>query len=783
MFGVLLLSKPNSSESLGLSDFSKVTLGSLTVVGPFTSQDRTCISGQLCIVEALIGVHLQDGDRYMVLETCGAATQIPGFGWSGATTVRSSGATVTWGSPVTAAGGRYQLCWCGDVRCATGVPTDFKMAVGELQLIGPSQLGSTVQSYAQDWGTLVLQEKNRLQPEVGAFQKYQCVAGQVCEISKVQGLHITQFDSYMVLDTCGQNVLERSPNQPDLVMSDLQVDAWNLPQSTQFQQLNVVTVRFTTAFSAAGGSYRICWCSFSADCRSSMDLRVDLGELKLLGPTLDQSMTCISAQNCQIQDLLGDGLTIGDQLMILDTCGVSNTGQLNFTGEHGWPQEGLTTTHSLRGVIKDASGNLVSTTSSILSKFDFSHVRVTASGGRYRMCWCAGGFNCTEVVHFGMDLGSLQLQGPSPLQQDRTCMSGQSCKLDSIFGQSLSFDDVIMIRDTCGFVPSNPDDVLPRFPNDGIVNTVMTNGEAFTWMEENSSSSYLFITAASGYYRLCWCRPTVGDIKTPISCSLAEHFATDLGELTLLGPSPLDQHRTCISGMSCTVANISGLELQYGDTLHILSTCGMLGTEVPGIPQDGLSLPGLGSGRVFTWGEEPLTTGGGQFRLCWCAAGYTCEMLEHFGVDVGELQIIGPAPNHQIFCASGYRCWGSFTGVHLSTENQLMAADECGAVVEAWPFPRSRYPEIPGFPNGGKVALQNYVGDTFQFLWGSLEPITAAGTLKNVVFFPPNSVLLGVLSSFLRGVRPCLTGSVQLSGSSFVSYLSTVLGLCNLRFI
>ena len=65
-------------------------------------------------------------------------------------------------------------------------------------------------------------------------------------------------------------------------------------------------------------------------------------------------------------------------------------------------------------------------------------------------------------------------------------------------------------------------------------------------------------------------------------------------------------------------------------------------------------------------------------------------MLEHFGVDIGELQIIGPASDNQIYCASGYRCWGSLVGLHLSTDNQIMAADECGAPLEPWPFPRRR---------------------------------------------------------------------------------------------
>ncbi len=663
----------------------------------------------------------------MALETCGAAANIPGFGWSGvASAVRSSGSTVTWGLhgvAVTAAGGRYQLCW-SSVDSVGDIPSNFRVAVGELRLVGPSQIGFIQTSSMQDWGTLVLEEKNRLQPSVGAFQNYQCVAGQVCEIPRLQGLHISRFDSFMLLDTCGFDVIDRLSSQPEVVTSEISVKAWNLPQSLEHQQLDAVSLNFLTPLTAAGGRYRICWCAAAAQCASSEDLRVDIGELQLIGPSLDQSITCTSSSLCRIS-ILGESLKVNDHLLILDTCGVSNIGELNFTGDHGWPQEGFTTTRSLQGAIKDGLGNLVSSTSSIFSKFDFSQVRVTASGGNYRMCWCAAGFNCTDVSDFRMDLGSLQLQGPSPLQQDRTCTSGQSCKLESIFGESLSDDDVIMIRDTCGFIPASPDDVLPRFPNDGIVNTVMTKGEAFTWMHENSSSRFMFITAASGYYRLCWCRPSVS--TSGPSCSLAEHFATDLGELMLLGPSPLQQDRTCISGMPCSVANISGLELQYGDTLHILSTCGMFETRaVPGIPQDGLSLPGLGSGRVFSWGG-PFTTPGGQFRLCWCAAGHTCEMLEHFGVDIGELQIIGPFSSHEIYCASGYRCWGSLEGLHLSTQNEIMAADECGVPEETWPFPRSRYPEIPGFPASGKAQLQNYVGETFQFSWGSLEPITAAG--------------------------------------------------------
>ena len=52
---------------------------------------------------------------------------------------------------------------------------------------------------------------------------------------------------------------------------------------------------------------------------------------------------------------------------------------------------------------------------------------VTSKGGTYRMCWCAGGMSCSLQEHFRVDMGTLMLAGPAPLQQDRTCVSGQTC--------------------------------------------------------------------------------------------------------------------------------------------------------------------------------------------------------------------------------------------------------------------------------------------------------------------------------------------------------------------
>ena len=44
----------------------------------------------------------------------------------------------------------------------------------------------------------------------------------------------------------------------------------------------------------------------------------------------------------------------------------------------------------------------------------------------------------------------------------------------------------------------------------------------------------------------------------------------------------------------------------------------------------------------FTPLPQVVTAPGGQYRLCWCAAGFRCSAAEDFKVDFGEMQIIGP---------------------------------------------------------------------------------------------------------------------------------------------
>ena len=51
-----------------------------------------------------------------------------------------------------------------------------------------------------------------------------------------------------------------------------------------------------------------------------------------------------------------------------------------------------------------------------------------------------------------------------------------------------------------------------------------------------------------GVYRLCWCAAT-------FSCGIQEDFRVDAGGFLIIGPSPLMQSRTCVSGYTCLVGS------------------------------------------------------------------------------------------------------------------------------------------------------------------------------------------------------------------------------------
>ena len=182
-------------------------------------------------------------------------------------------------------------------------------------------------------------------------------------------------------------------------------------------------------------------------------------------------------------------------------------------------------------------------------------LRFTAHGGTYQMCWCAGVYPCSEYEEFRFQVSPLWLIGPSPLRQDRTCVSGHTCYIDGILGEGLTNEDKLLVLDTCGQAK-----ISVYTPLRGKVVGISSSGTTFSW-------ATTVVTAPGGQYRMCWC-------PGGFTCSFADHFYVDMGELTMIGVSPLDQGRTCISGQTCSIDGITGHNLSSTDRLMVLDTCG-----------------------------------------------------------------------------------------------------------------------------------------------------------------------------------------------------------------
>lgn len=146
-------------------------------------------------------------------------------------------------------------------------------------------------------------------------------------------------------------------------------------------------------------------------------------------------------------------LTQGDRYLVMDTC---DQGDL----VPGFPAGG-------RALHTTASGSAAS----------WGMDPVTARGGRYALCWCAGSFPCSTAEHFRVGAGVLTLLGPSaPIE--RTCVTGQTCELSALigFGGWASDGDSLMALETCGVAGA----VEPRFPLAGLALGVFASGTAVT---------------------------------------------------------------------------------------------------------------------------------------------------------------------------------------------------------------------------------------------------------------------------------------------------------------
>ena len=266
-----------------------------------------------------------------------------------------------------------------------------------------------------------------------------------------------------------------------------------------------------------------------------------------------------------------------------------------------------------------------------------------------------------------MDYGRLHVIGPYPAEQTRTCVAGMSCTLAWFTGESLSNGDSVIVMDTCGTREPPPgfEDGLAFF--DELATCNATSNEGCENTDRIFRSPTFFGTG--GEYRLCWC-------ASGQNCTQASDFNMDFGRLLFLGPSPIDQVRTCVTGQSCHFDGLTGPGLQdHPGSLLALETCGSERPSViAGFGRNDVVYPEFSAGWAVNWGDTPITAVGGYYRLCWCAsmvaaaaaddsyrrsiaganhsnsslpAVQTCSVAEQFRVDTGVLLLVGPSPDRQ----------------------------------------------------------------------------------------------------------------------------------------
>jgi hypothetical protein len=525
--------------------------------GASLHQDRTCVSGQPCHIEGIFGNNLASGDSIALLDTCGVGTSLP---WAGSSLLRGAAVTAvktsgyvygiraSWGSnALTSPGGLYRMCWCADTF-ACDVPEHFRVDVGRLTQIGPSA-----------WAGL----------ESG-FRGY-CGTGGILSVN-LSGAGLTGLRM--------MNAPSSPLNNSNMTTTPY-IDSSFACATLCHQTKGCVAAMFWDPHphynSSAGAVGETC--RLHSECTAKSDesshflvLLVDFGRDSA------QDRTCVSGRQCTLAGLRGQDLSSMDKLLLLDTCGS--------------PQSLLSRGLDLMSTVSPLNGGVASFSTGLL--------HITAAGGKYRMCWCAGGFACERAYAFSVDVGELTLIGPAPLQQDRTCVSGQTCVLDFLTGEHLSLNDVWLLVDTCSTVTYHA-----QFNHMQVANE--QPGSSF---DATIVASTLLPTLAGGRYQLCWC-------TGPLPCLFDSSYRVDAGIISLVGPNDIQQDRTCVSGQTCSMESFGGYALAGGDLIMALDTCGRQEPvqKAPFAARFVINQGDLSASFESTF----LTAPGGEYRLCWCA--------------------------------------------------------------------------------------------------------------------------------------------------------------------
>eukprot|EP00439_Symbiodinium_sp_Y106_P053055 s1728_g7.t1 len=681
-----------------------------------------CVYGAPCQLKNLTGLGasnyaLSAGDRLAVMRMkgapCGRGTSSGGWPMAargmpqnGVSQPATDAADFSFGpEPVLALPGHYQLCWCPSSRgCSDEV--NFAIPAGILIVKGPFLGNSRT-----------------------------CHVGQACgeagEVASFRGVGLSNGDRLMAMVSCSE--LAGATGAVGFPEVPGRARGVSLEAEQHGSMFSWGTQGAFNGAILAGGEYRLCWCPKGYECNTPSAFGLDIGQLSVVGPYVscdistpgqcaDQNRDVVGGTVYNITDLAGLGLQDGDALMILETCGVPGA------MVDGFPNGGVS-----NPATEEGSAFIWGTGEEF----------VTAKGGEYRLCWCQAGRSCAVAENFNADIGSVVVRAPVGFQAF-ACATYERCSLSELQGVNLQDGDLVQIMSTCaqasGFTACIEPDycVVPGSQRSSKATQSDYLGERLQYNNLTISFGPEEVRAPNGAYRLCWCGGGSGS-----DCSSPSGFAIDAGAITIAGPQS-GQDRTCVSSQSCTIYNITGSFLEDGDRLMLLESCrtgtGITDTETPlmdfatrgilGFPDFGRSLPATDNGATFTWGSDPISTGG-KYKMCWCSRQahetLPCDRAERFKIEVGMLTVVGFAENKRS-CFVGQPCEVEhLVGFPLHDGDQVLlqpATSTCGSSGE---FPGA---SLSGFAfnttehvhdEGGGGIVQDLSWSPLQLLPGSYQ--------------------------------------------------------------
>ncbi|CAE7378499.1 agaA33 [Symbiodinium sp. CCMP2592] len=139
---------------------------------------------------------------------------------------------------------------------------------------------------------------------------------------------------------------------------------------------------------------------------------------------------------------------------------------------------------------------------------------------------------------------------------------------------------------------------IDGFPNGAKTTTGALQGREHSWGEAK-------IFPFGGDYFLCWCAKGA-------TCLEASDHRKQLGTLRVPGPAG-NFMRACGTFEACTWTGFTGTDLNDGDRIMLLRTCGE-GPAIPGFPNAGIAVAsGGGADYAFGTTDNIVRAGGAEY--------------------------------------------------------------------------------------------------------------------------------------------------------------------------